>query len=31
MLPWQRWHNVARAIGNQGERDFRWAASKNFF
>lgn len=31
MLPWQRQHNAARAIGNQGERGFRWAASKIFF
>ena len=30
MLPWQRQHNAARAIGNQGERGFRWAASKIF-
>lgn len=31
MLPWQRQYNAARAIGNQGERGFRWAASKIFF
>ena len=30
-MPWQRQHNAARAIGNQGERGFRWAASKIFF